>query len=141
MTDLLEIACEKTVEAKVTGDKHAWCVIISFLWTTWHRKMVLFCAHILEWVIGWGGWPGGFFNSIQGLRPLPAAITILNQPLLPTSQSDRDLQLREYIYRCAFDIIYKDRGALGLDFRMFCKRYTELPFGNRNGNREHCQRF
>ena len=157
MAELFEIICTKAMKTKDTRDKRAWFVAIAFLWTTWHRFMLLFSAHVLDWGLGWDTWPGGFVNSIFGLRPLPAVMMMFSQSVSHNIQSQGGLQLPAYICKCAFKIVYQNRGALGLDFRMFCKRYAELPFANRrprcrqsknpqkfeqcDGHRENCQRF
>ena len=97
-------------------------LVKSFLWSTWSRCLQLhFWYILLQQVIMFSGYQPEW-DSQLALR----GISALSDQTFRRSSESTEQQLHPYMCRWAFGLLRNSRVALGLDFRHFNRRFSEL---------------
>lgn len=95
-------------------------LVKSFLWSTWSRCLLLHFWYILRNQIQRGYDPS--WNELLSLR----GMSVLSEPCVRRASVSTGDQLHPYMCRWAFELLKNSRGTLGLDFRHFNQRFSEL---------------
>ena len=146
--ELLDAASRLSEKAESELDRHRWVIVRAFLWSSWQRSQMLHFASVMRSYLH-----GGFNHnsmddlSLRGTFPSPR--------LFVQEMSRRCAGSKKAKFMCswAFELLRTDAVSIGLDFRRFHERYSQL-FGDRPARcildssepcdgklPEHCQRF
>lgn len=112
--ELLEAAHTLWKEAIGYAAKRRGVLLVAFLWTSWHRSLILFLSYRLQYQLT-VGFDANTAN--YGLNTPTFATALSSTPDHPG--------ISPYMCKWAYEVLRTDRSSIGLDFRTFHERYTE----------------
>ncbi|KAA6411601.1 MAG: hypothetical protein FRX48_04881 [Lasallia pustulata] len=146
--ELLDAASRLSEKAESGLDRHRWFIVRAFLWASWQRSQMLHFASVMRWYLH-----GGFNH--ESMDDLNLRGTFPSPRLSIQEMSRRCAGSKKAKFMCswAFELLRTDAVSIGLDFRRFHERYSQL-FGDRPARcilgssepcdgklPEHCHRF
>lgn len=92
-------------------------IVVAFLWTSWHRILMLHFHNFMRFHLRYGSdCLSNKYLSVEGA-------SFLRQTTMQTYSLPQGVR---YMCRWAFQMLYRDRAAICMDFRSFHERFAQL---------------
>lgn len=148
IAESLEAASLLATKAEPGLCQQKWFIVRAFLWTAWQRSTILLFSQLLYQDL-YHGENGDIRTNLALRRTFPSPHLSIQE----MSRRFSGFQKSQYMCNWAFELLRNDPISIGMDFRLFHRRYNDV-FGSRSGRcikgsdepcdgklPGHCQRF